>query len=560
LVLISAGGFWFYNHFKNSQSQTSYVLASVEKGSVIASVSGTGQVSVLDEESVKSEVSADISYLGVQKGDAIKKGQLLLKLDTKNADDAIETAQDNLEEAESALADMEGYDISSGHIRGTKEKAQTALETAYEDGFDSVEDAFLNLPSLMTDFYSVLFDSDLSTYQKNVDYYTSSAGTNNETALTYKEDVYKKYQTAKALYDENLDDYNSTSRYSETKQIEDLINQSYETVKAISDAAKSANNLIQYYQQKMEDKGLTPATLSDTHLSSVQSYMNKTNGYLSSLLSVKNTIQGAKESLIGVDSDILDQKKQIEKKEKALAEAKEELADYAIYAPLSGTITNLNVEKNDSVSAGSAVMTIATNEKVAEITLNEVDAAAVKTGQKATLTFDAIDDLTLTGTVLEIDAAGTVSSGVVSYGVTIAFDMQDDRVKSGMTVTATIITETKQDVLVVPASIIDLSGGKYYVQTIKESDISSGTSSTGVILLSLPTNQEVSIGLSDDTLTEILTGLSEGDLIVTKTITSGSSKSSSSNSSNNSSNKSNSSILQTVSGSTGGMPPGGPGF
>jgi HlyD family secretion protein len=561
LILMIVGGFGLNKHFKSTTSQTSYVLSSVEKGSIISSVSGTGQVSDLDEKSVKSEVSADVAYLGVAKGETVSKGQLLLKLDTTNALDAIDTAQDNLDDAELALAKIEGYDTNSGHIRGTKEKAQTTLDTAYEDGFNAVEDAFLNLPSVMTDFYSVLFGNSFSTYQKNVDYYVASVGDNNETALAYKNDVYAKYQTAKTLYDQNLADYKTTSRYSSTTEIEVLINQSYETIKAISDAAKSANNLIQYYQEKLAEKGLAPATLSGTHLASVQSYMSKTNGYLSSLLSVKNTIQNSKESLVSVDSDISDQEKQVEKMQEALADAQAELDYYSIYAPVSGVITALNVESDGSVSAGGNIMTIATTEKVAKITLNEVDAAKIKVGQKVNLTFDAIEDLNITGTVSEIDTEGTVSSGVVSYGVTIAFDMQNDQVKSGMTVSANIITEAKQNILVVLASAVDSSGGKYYVQKVNESDILSGASSTGVILGVLPTKQEVTIGLSDDSSTEILTGLTEGDIIVTKTITSSSKSSSSkSSSSNSTTNNSNSSLLKTVSGSTGSGPGGPPGF
>ena len=99
-------------------------------------------------------------------------------------------------------------------------------------------------------------------------------------------------------------------------------------------------------------------------------------------------------------------------------------------------------------------MPLITKQKIAEISLNEVDAAKVKVGQKVTLTFDAIDGLSITGEVSEIDALGTVSQGVVTYGVKIAFDTQDERVKSGMSVSAAIITDVKQNVLLVPNAAV----------------------------------------------------------------------------------------------------------
>ena len=70
--------------------------------------------------------------------------------------------------------------------------------------------------------------------------------------------------------------------------------------------------------------------------------------------------------------------------------------------------------------------------QVAEVTLNEVDAAKVTVGQAATLTFDAISGLSLAGKVVEIDPVGTVSQGVVNYNVQVSFNDTTNQVKPGM--------------------------------------------------------------------------------------------------------------------------------
>jgi multidrug efflux pump subunit AcrA (membrane-fusion protein) len=129
--------------------------------------------------------------------------------------------------------------------------------------------------------------------------------------------------------------------------------------------------------------------------------------------------------------------------------------------------------------------------------------AKVKVNQKVTLTFDAIEDLNITGEVAEIDALGTVTQGVVNYGVKIIFDTQDERVKSGMSVSAAIITDIKQDVLLVPNAAVKSNNGQY-VEVLENN---------------IPRNQTVETGLSNDTMTEITSGLKEGDKVITQTIT-----------------------------------------
>ena len=96
---------------------------------------------------------------------------------------------------------------------------------------------------------------------------------------------------------------------------------------------------------------------------------------------------------------------------------------------------------------------------------------------------------------MEIDTIGTVSQGVVTYNVKIGFDTQDERVKPGMSVSTDIITDVRQDVLMVPNSAIKSSS---YVEALANGQ---------------PVREPVEIGLSNNTMTEIISGLNEGDKI-----------------------------------------------
>ena len=151
--------------------------------------------------------------------------------------------------------------------------------------------------------------------------------------------------------------------------------------------------------------------------------------------------------------------------------------------------------------------------------MNEIDAARAQIGQKASLTFDAIPDLTLTGQVREIDAIGTASQGVVTYNAKIIFDTQDDRVRPGMSVSAEIVAETKTDVLTVPNAALKSQNGSFaeVVDNISP-QVSLTANVSAAFLPNLPRRQEVEIGISNDEVTEIKSGLKEGDIVVVRTL------------------------------------------
>lgn len=530
-------GLWKFGVFAD-KVETRYVLAAVKKGSIITSISGTGQISPLDEVSIKSKASGDITYLGMKVGDEVSAGKLLLKIDTTDAEDAITTAEDNLENAKTDLAKMQGITTDVGTLRGVKEKAEADLEKAYDDGYNTISNVYLGLPTVMSGLQTVLLGYTFSTNQWNMDYYVNAVSDATGMTAWYRNLAYEKYRTARSAYDASVLKYKSIGRSSDKTTIEATINDTYETLKEISDSIKSAIDLIQYYQDTMTTKGYSIQSASTTHLSNLNSYTSTVNGYLTNLLSTKTTIQSNKESLIETDYTLSDQEKTISNLEKTLAQLKEDLANYSIYTSSSGIISAVNVEKGGSVSNGSAVATLIAKQKIAEITLNEVDVANVKVGQKATLTFDAIGGLTITGKVTEVDTVGTTSQGVVSYTVQILLDTQDDKIKSGMSVSAAIIVEAKQDVLLVSSSAVKTSDGESYIliPVADSYDDAKIGNSSGVTLKIVPTQQTITTGLTDDTSTEVLTGLSEGDVIVSRTIT-GSSTTKSSTTTSSSTNR-----------------------
>lgn len=193
-----------------------------------------------------------------------------------------------------------------------------------------------------------------------------------------------------------------------------------------------------------------------------------------------------------------------------------------ITVPIAGTISNLSLTPGLTISASTntssttntsnsnasqtlGTITLAGGLPQALVNLSEIDITKAKIGQKATLTLDAFADKTFTGKISAINTNGSVSSGVTSYPVTITFDSSIDSLYPNMAVNATIITNVKDNIILVPSSAVQTANGQSSVQVMKNGKV-------------MPV--QVEIGEANDTQVEIVSGISEGDTIVTSQTTS----------------------------------------
>ena len=567
LLALAGGGYYAYKKATVAPAVTRYVLAAAQKGSVIVTVSGTGQVAASNQMDIKPKVSGDIVSVNVADDQRVKAGTVIVRIDSTDAQKSVRDAEaslasaqlslDKLKEPADALSVLQARNAVD-QAKESKQNAQDDLPKTYDDGYTAVANAFVDLPAVMSGLYDTLYGNTASKgVQANLDYYSDSAATYDEKARQYRDDADSAYQTARAKYDQNFDDYKVSSRYSDAATVEALIDETYDTSKSIAEAVKDAGNLIQFYEDKLTEHNLKPVSQADTSLTDLSDYTSKTNSNLNSLLSIKQTISSDKQTLTDADRsiaekqasldkllappdplDIQSQELAVQQRRNALQDVREQLPYYTVTAPFDGIISALNIQKGSPVSSGTVLATIVTQQQLATISLNEVDAAKVQVGQKATLTFDAVPDLSIAGQVSEVDTVGAVSQGVVTYSINIAFDTQDSRVKPGMSLTAAIITASKIDVLTVPNAAVKTSGNGSYVQMLDDAvevqtasantNSSRSSASTSYTSVAGPRQQAVETGLADDTNTEITSGLKEGDMVVTSTVKSSTSASSSS--------------------------------
>ena len=587
LLIIAGGGYYGYQKLTATEVSPEYITAPVERGTLTVSVSGTGQVASSNQIDVKPKASGTVVRVAAQTGKEVAANSVLVELDASDALKTVRDASVNLESAKlsldklkqsadtlsilqsenalvSAKDNLEKLKLSQTtdyeKAQESKQKALDNITKAYEDAFNEISKSFLDLPTIITKLDDILHGQDIGKAEKSIGSGYTNTSTLINTLSNTTDDRIKiqpfinyaenDYSAARSAYNVNLLSYQTASRFSERSTIEALLAQTTETVKRVTEVAKSQTTLFDTWTDLRTLRNATDyqqvASKVAEYRANLTTYNGQVNGHLSNLLAVQRTLQDNKDAVVSADRDLkamdqnnpldlsaaeqavkekevsllklkagadsLDiqtQELAIRQRENALADARQKLADYPVRAPLAGVVAKLNVKLGDPASSSTAVATLIAKQKIAEVSLNEVDVAKVQVGQKATLTFDAVQGLTITGDVVEIETIGTVSQGVVSYNVKIGFDTQDERIKPGMSVSAAIITDVRQDVLMVTGSAVKSQNGQgSYVEMLKD-----GT----------PERRSVEVGLSNDSVTEVSGDIREGEEVVTQTITSESS-------------------------------------
>lgn len=180
------------------------------------------------------------------------------------------------------------------------------------------------------------------------------------------------------------------------------------------------------------------------------------------------------------------------------------LEDYRLRAPTDGTVTRVDIRAGEQAAIGvPAVAVLGSVPLQIKVKVAEADVAKVAVGQPATITLDAFgDSRPFSGSVAAVDQAPTLVDGVVYYHVTVVFSGDAADVKLGMSADVDILTAVREQALVVPSRSIRGRGAELYAQVPR----ADGTLE----------DRPVTVGLrGEDGLVEVLSGLSEGEQVVT---------------------------------------------
>lgn len=249
----------------------------------------------------------------------------------------------------------------------------------------------------------------------------------------------------------------------------------------------------------------------------------------------------------------------------SLQEQRDNLDDYKITSPISGTVITKNAKAGDTIdktNSTQVLMVVADVSKLKfDLAIDELDVSKISVGQAVQITCDALENEEYIGEISNVSVEGTASNGVTTYTAEVIIN-EPGNLRPSMNIDASVIVESARDVLRVPTSDIKTANGRSFVFVKDENaapadskkndkvgskdgdksgdmpkdipegmpenmpegapeEAQNGNKAPGGRLPDAPDGYktvEITIGVSGDDFTEVIFGLSEGDEIYSITV------------------------------------------
>ncbi len=177
-----------------------------------------------------------------------------------------------------------------------------------------------------------------------------------------------------------------------------------------------------------------------------------------------------------------------------------DLEDTQIIAPVSGIITEVNVETGENVSTNDEILVMITDELQIKANIAETDITKIKVNDPVEITLDAFPlDRVFSGTVASVNPAETVIQGVIYYEAVIVFDQENDEIKSGMTANLEILTDSADETLIISSQGLQYEDDTAFVYILENDE---------------RVRRDIRIGLESDAEVEVLEGLELGEEVI----------------------------------------------
>lgn len=474
--------------------------ATVEKRSISSQLSSSGTLEAKDTYSITSMVEGEVISANFEEGDQVEKDQVLYEIDRSSMDTALNSAQnsvtrsqtsyeDALDDYNQAVSDYSGNTYKAtdtGYIKelyvsvGDKVSGNTKLADIYSDDLMEIRIPFLSGETELIPVGSTAVLTLVDSGEQIEG--TVKAVANREETLSGGRLV--KYVTITVNNPGGL-----TTTTAASAQIGEFVGSEEGTFKASTDTTMNADLAVNV---------------------EVEELLVHEGDYVTKGTPIFRMTSRTAEKLMRNYKDALDKAQEsVESAQSKLESTQDNYDNYTITAPISGQVITKNFKVGDNITKNtSSTTTLATIYDLSSLTfkmpIDELDIQSVKVGQKVTVTADAFEGQTFSGTVTNVSLESTYSNGVSTYPVTVTMDEAGDLLP-GMNVDGVITLEEANDVLTIPVDAL-MRGNQVYIKddSVKEQ---SGPVPAGFKAV------EVETGLTNDSYVEIKSGLSEGDTV-----------------------------------------------
>jgi multidrug resistance efflux pump len=254
-------------------------------------------------------------------------------------------------------------------------------------------------------------------------------------------EVYMEAQKARATAEEKWEDLN-------VDDIEDRIEDDKAVVEDRQEDLKDAQEEFDKYKDLDEDN--SKRKTAEDELERAQEDLNQANRDMEDDMRERDEVRAAYDAALSAEAEAKHQYEisldgpnadQLSLAKANLDAAKDALSNYVLTAPFNGVVADVNVKVGEQVGTDTRAVSVAdfSSWTVKTTDVTELEVVKLSIGQKVTMVPDALPDLEITGTVIEISNAYTQQGGDILYTVRVRVDNPDDRLRWGMTVEATFL-------------------------------------------------------------------------------------------------------------------------
>ena len=502
--------------FGFGQTRQSDALAAGETavafvGDLDESATASGQIVAAREADLSLPISGEVVEVLVTTGDTVNAGDVLLRLDTAALQRDVASAEQDVAIAQAELADLladpsvEDVAAAEAAILNAQAKLDDALTGPSEEEIAASE---AELRAAEADVRAASADVEAAYEVTEADILAAEADL---------ADALEEQHSARNFWVLLADcEVNESGSHSCTPVDNDRMETATQNVQAANaQVAIAQTRLDETRYPDSNDIASAQAGLSaavaqyDAAVARHEALLlGSSDAHFAATRADLASAEAALESLMAgpPDTDIAIYEIRVAQAETDLQEARNSLANATLVAPFDGVITAVHFSEGEQASGLAAEM-VDTDSLEVVLDVDEVDLGRLALGQPAVVTLETWPDVEIEAAITAIAPSATDSdSGLVSYEVHLGLEETSLPVLIGMTANADLVTARRESVLLVPNAAItaDRQAGIYTVNLV-------GTDAGGA---RITTPVPVTIGLKDGEVTQITSGLSEGDRVL----------------------------------------------
>ena len=527
VVGLAGGGLWYFllgDQNSASAADSTYTTAQVERRSITATITGSGTLEAADSYSVTTLLEGTILTAAFEEGDQVEEGTVLYTIDSSDAASNLEQSQISVDQAQrnynNAVESLEDLTVTAnGSGRILTLDVETGDEVAAGQQVATIRnsDTMSLAVSFPADDAASFYVGQSATVTLDSTFETLSGTVSKIAANT-------QVLTGNMIVREVTIDVTNPGGISTSQSASATINGvgssmsgtfDYEEETTVTASAAGTVTAIQVEEGDWVNQNQTILTLSSD--------------------TMEEQVQSASESLRNAQISYDKQTEQLE--------------DYTITSPITGTVVDKYYNAGETSEANQVMCTIYDLSYLTmTLSVDELDISSIAVGQTVSVTADAVEGTTYTGTVTKVSVAGTSTGSATTYPVTIRID-ETEGLLPGMSVDATIELERAEDVLAIPAAALNRgntvlvtadspsaanaqsfpqSGADAQGEALPQDsqDLPEGTAPEGIQMPedasasgengdmdSQYVSVTVTTGVSDGDYIEIISGLQEGDVV-----------------------------------------------